>query len=119
MRTGSLPRTRSAIWARSDPWALAGWAIGGLLVVAVLLPVLATLAIAALIVALVLGWLHEFLFLMGLGDESFPARFDKLIWVALFLFLPPVGAIAFWMYRHACWPGSKSSPWHDDPDTLA
>ncbi|HEU5115427.1 MAG TPA: hypothetical protein VFT74_01985 [Isosphaeraceae bacterium] len=106
-------------WARSDPWALAGWTIGGLLLVSLLLPVLVTLAIAVGIVALVLGWLHEFLFLMGLGDESFPARYDKLIWVVLFLILPPVGAVAFWMYRHACWPGSKSSPWQDDPDSLA
>jgi hypothetical protein len=103
----------------SDPWAVVGWAIGGIVLAAVLLPVLATLAVAALLVALLLGWLHEFVFLMGLGDESFPGRHDKLAWIALFVLLPPVGAVAFWMYRHACWPVSKSGPWSGDPDSLA
>ncbi len=101
----------------SDRWAVVGWVLGGLLVAAILLPVLMTLAIASVIVALVLGWLHEFVFLMGLGDEAFPGRHDKVIWTTLFVLLPPVGAVAFWMYRHACWPRSKPSRWWDDPDS--
>jgi hypothetical protein len=103
----------------SDPWAVAGWVIGGLLLAAILLPVLATLAVAAVVVALVLGWLHEFVFLMGLEDGAFPGRHDKLVWIGLFLLVPPVGAVAFWMYRHACWPSSKPSPWSEDEDRLA
>lgn len=114
--------TLESLWARIqtfDQWALVGWVLGALLLATILLPVLLTIAVAAVVVSLVLGWLHEFVFLMGLRDQAFPGRHDKLIWIGLFVLMPPVGAVAFWMYRHACWPSSKPSPWEDDPDRLS
>jgi hypothetical protein len=50
------------------------------------------------------SWRKEFVFLMGLRDEDLPARGDKLIWVALLLFLAPIGVWFFRAYRLAHWP---------------
>ena len=41
---------------------------------------------------------------MGLRDDDFPGRNDKLIWVFLLLLLAPVGAWLFRSYRLAHWP---------------
>ncbi len=49
-------------------------------------------------------WRDEFLFLMGLHDDDFPGRNDKLIWVFLLLVLAPVGVWLFRSYRMARWP---------------
>lgn len=68
------------------------------------------LFVVGLIVATILfawAWVVEFVTLMGLGDEAFPGRFDKLIWVALMVCLPPVGLISFRVFRRAYWPAEK------------
>ena len=53
------------------------------------------------------AWVVEFVNLMGLSDDAFPGRFDKLVWIALMIFLPPVGVAAFWTFRRAHWPAEK------------
>jgi hypothetical protein len=50
------------------------------------------------------NWRGEFVSLMGLRDEDFPGRHDKLIWVAMVLFLAPIGVWFFRAYRLAHWP---------------
>jgi hypothetical protein len=50
------------------------------------------------------AWQKEFVFLMGLRDEQFPGRHDKLIWVVLLLALAPIGVWFFRAYRLAHWP---------------
>src|SRR5262249_53339722 len=50
------------------------------------------------------NWRKEFVFLIGLRGEDFPRRHDKLIWVAVVLFLAPVGVWVFPAYRLAHWP---------------
>ncbi len=52
---------------------------------------------------------------MGLRDDDFPGRHDKLIWVLVFVFAP-VGAWFFRSYRLAHWPEPKRS---HDPDADA
>jgi hypothetical protein len=49
-------------------------------------------------------WRKEFVFLMGLRDEEFPGHHDKRIWVAIVLFLAPIGVWLFRTYRLAHWP---------------
>ena len=66
-----------------------------------------------LLTALALGgffvwtWLREFTGLMAMGDESFPGRHDKLIWVVLMVLIPPVGLAAFRMFRFGYWGTEK------------
>ena len=54
------------------------------------------------------GWREEFVFLMGLRDDEFPGRRDKLVWI-IFMVSPlaPLGAWAFRAYRLAHWPQSE------------
>jgi hypothetical protein len=50
------------------------------------------------------AWQKEFVFLMGLRDEQFPGRHDKLIWAVLLMTLAPIGIWFFRAYRLAHWP---------------
>jgi hypothetical protein len=50
------------------------------------------------------AWQKEFVFLMGLRDDQFPGRHDKLIWVVLLLAMAPIGVWFFRAYRLAHWP---------------
>jgi hypothetical protein len=59
------------------------------------------------LVGFVVTWLRQFTFLMQLGDGDFPGRYDKLIWAALLVALPPVGVLTFWSYREAHWPSHR------------
>jgi hypothetical protein len=61
------------------------------------------------------AWRHEFVFLMSLRDDEFPGRRDKLVWVALMIFLPPVGIWAFRGYREAHWPEPVPEPVQAQP----
>jgi hypothetical protein len=54
------------------------------------------------------NWRKEFVFLMGLRDEDFPGRQDKLIWALVLLVLAPIGVWFFRSYRLAHWPEPKS-----------
>jgi hypothetical protein len=53
-------------------------------------------------------WCNEFVFLMGLKDEEFPGRNDKLIWSVVLLLFAPIGVWLFRSYRLAHWPAPKS-----------
>jgi hypothetical protein len=51
-----------------------------------------------------IAWHREFRFLMQLADADLPGRFDKIIWAALLILLPPVGVVTFGAYRRSTWP---------------
>jgi hypothetical protein len=74
------------------------------------------LLFAALLVLglFVRAWRQEFVTLMGLGDEAFPGRFDKPVWVFLMVVLPPLGVTAFRAFRKSYWiepaPASVADP---------
>lgn len=64
----------------------------------------ATLLAVCVLAWFVRHWRKEFVFLMSLRDEEFPGHRDKLIWVAIVLFLAPIGVWFFRAYRLAHWP---------------
>jgi len=65
------------------------------------------LMIGGFFIFLAWAWLRQFSFLMRLGDDAFPGRYDKIIWAMLLIALPPVGTLVFWSYRQAHWPATK------------
>ena len=68
--------------------------------------------VLAVLIGLVLiarAWRHEFLFLMSLRDDELPGRRDKLIWLALLFFLPPVGLWTFRAFRESHWPETAAT----------
>jgi len=119
----SLSRVASPEWIRrigGDPraWKFNLWHMMAAVVVAAL--VLHVLSgpdnggafSAVLLCFLVLAWFvrawcNEFVFLMGLRDQNFPGRNDKLIWVVVLLAFAPFGVWLFRSYRLAHWPESK------------
>jgi hypothetical protein len=68
------------------------------------------LAILVVLGMYVRTWRDEFLFLMGLRDDDFPGRNDKLIWVIVMLVFAPVGAWLFRSYRLSHWPRPERNP---------
>lgn len=96
-----LGRKASRILEHSEGWQVALYVALGLMAMAVVLPLALGLALLALVVAVVLAWVHEFVFLMRLGDDAFPGRHDKLVWAALMIVLPPIGLLAFWSFHKA------------------
>ena len=56
------------------------------------------------------NWQKEFLFLMGLRDDQFPGRHDKLIWAVVLLAFAPIGIWLFRAYRLAHWLEPASAP---------
>jgi hypothetical protein len=68
---------------------------------------------AIVVVALFLrAWRSEFLFLMGLRDDDFPGRYDKLIWSVVLTAFAPVGLWFFRSYHLAHWPEPEPKPDH-------
>jgi hypothetical protein len=67
-------------------------------------PFLLIACVLALLFLYALAWVHEFFFLMGLGDGAFPGRFDKLIWALVLILLGPLGLWAFRRYHAVQWP---------------
>jgi hypothetical protein len=57
-------------------------------------------------------WRQEFLFLMGLRDDDFPGRYDKLIWIFMLTAMAPVGLWFFRSYHLSHWPEPKTDPDH-------
>jgi hypothetical protein len=55
-------------------------------------------------------WVREFLFLMALRDDDLPGRFDKPIWAAVLIALPPLGLFLFRLHRLAHWPEPEPKP---------
>ena len=45
------------------------------------------------------AWRHEFVILMAQPDNVFPGRHDKIIWVLMFVLLPPLAVGSFRVYR--------------------
>jgi hypothetical protein len=66
--------------------------------------------VAAVATGLTVLWVREFLFLMALRDEDLPGRFDKPIWAAVLIVLPPLGLYLFRSYRHSHWPEPEPKP---------
>jgi len=52
-------------------------------------------------------WVRELVHLMGLSDDAFPGRHDKVMWFILLLCVPPIGVVAFGVFRRAYWPTHK------------
>jgi hypothetical protein len=65
------------------------------------------------------AWRSELVALMGLPDDAFPGRSDKLVWGLLLVVLPPLGLWAFRAYRRAHWAepaaGVKPAPLPEGP----
>lgn len=83
----------------AGPWQIAAVVALGLLAVVIVLPLAMAAVTIGLIAALIVFWIGEFVALMRISDTMFPGRYDKLVWSLLMIVLPPVGAIAFWIYR--------------------
>ena len=51
-----------------------------------------TLLLLFIVVALIVIWCKEFIFMMALGDSDYPGRYDKTLWFitffVLFVFAP-------------------------------
>ena len=62
-----------------------------------------------------LAWVHEFVFLMNLGDDAFPGRFDKLIWGLALILLGPLGLWAFRRYHAEQWPETVAERYPGKP----
>lgn len=98
------------------PAVAAAAVVGALAVLAVVggvvLPLVLSLLVVGGFVLLVGLWLREFVILMRASDADFPGRFDKVVWAAAILLLPPIGAPAFWAFRKVHWVehGTKPEP---------
>ena len=84
-------------------------------IVAVREPIVPITLAGLLVLGLFLrAWQAEFIFLMGLRDDDFPGRHDKVIWVIMLLAFAPVGPWFFRSYRLAHWhppaPAHESQP---------
>jgi hypothetical protein len=72
---------------------------------------LAFFTVSILVLAwFVRAWSHEFVFLMGLRDDDFPGRHDKLIWAFLLFAFAPLAVWFFRSYRLAHWPEPVAQP---------
>jgi hypothetical protein len=52
-----------------------------------------------IVLILVIVWVIQFSQLMTLGDEVFPGRYDKALWVAAFLLIFPLAPFAFLWWK--------------------
>jgi len=64
-------------------------------------------ALVASVVVFVGLWMYEIYVLMTAGDDAFPGKSDKVLWLALLLVAPPVGLLLFRSYREAHWAAEK------------
>jgi hypothetical protein len=46
-------------------------------------------------------WCYQFAGLMLLSDSDFPGKYDKIIWVVVFLLVFPAAPFAFVLWKHA------------------
>ncbi|MGP0064690.1 MAG: hypothetical protein ACLQGP_13965 [Isosphaeraceae bacterium] len=122
-----LSRVGSPEWVRrlggdARPWKFNLWQIMALVVVAALLfhaisgppdegRVFSFLLLClGVLIWFVRNWCNEFVFLMGLRDDDFPGRNDKLIWAIVLMAFAPISVWLFRSYRLAHWPGPKFVP---------
>jgi hypothetical protein len=68
------------------------------------------LAVALGLILFASAWVREFQFLMTLGDDDLPGRFDKPIWAFVLIGLAPFGLFLFRSYRLAHWPEPRPKP---------
>ena len=70
------------------------------------------LVLVALVIVVLFAraWVREWHFLMDLTDDHLPGRYDKPIWAALLVAVPPVGACLFRAYRLRRWPEVAAKP---------
>jgi uncharacterized membrane protein YhaH (DUF805 family) len=108
-RIAGGPRAR-----RFNLWhMMAAVIVTGLLLVALTAPPGEEKGFAAVLLSLgilawfVRSWCNEFVFLMGLRDEDFPGRNDKLIWAVVLLAFAPISVWLFRTFRAAQWPQTK------------
>jgi len=73
------------------------------------------LLILAVVGMLLMLWVRELITLMGMGDEAFPGRYDKVLWFALLVLMPPVGVVTFALFRRVYWSANKptTAPSHE------
>lgn len=48
---------------------------------------------------LILVWIIQFSQLMTLGDDVFPGRYDKVLWVVAFVAVSPLAPFAFMWWK--------------------
>jgi hypothetical protein len=100
-----LPRSRFKLWQMMAAVAVCALALLALSAGPGTERILATTILALCVLAWFFrNWRKEFVYLMGLRDEDFPGRHDKLIWVGMLLALAPIGVWTFRAYRLAHWP---------------
>jgi hypothetical protein len=100
--------TQYKLWQLMVAVVLLGLLFSMITVRAPILPF--SLAVLIVLVLFVKAWRDEFVFLMGLRDEDFPGRNDKLVWVLVLLLFAPVGTWFFRAYRLAHWPEPEPQP---------
>ena len=52
-----------------------------------------------ILIALLVLWIYQFVFLMSLEDSIFPGTRDKILWCAAFIVLPIAAPFAFLLWR--------------------
>ena len=57
--------------------------------------------LAFLILGLIWVWLKQFVWMMALDDDSFPGKYDKILWGAVFILCPLLAPFAFAMWKIA------------------
>ena len=57
--------------------------------------------IAIIATCLFLFWIKQMVRLMGLTDDCFPGRYDKVIWAVIVFFGSILGAFVFWLWMQA------------------
>lgn len=87
------------------PWHVGSVLWAAAVAVAVLLDVM--VAVLAAVVVFIGLWMYEISLLMRAGDDAFPGKSDKVLWLALLLVAPPVGLLLFRSYREAHWAAEK------------
>ena len=101
-RSDILRRLGSVILWSSFVWAVLVMLLAAFTPADNIVRELAWLVLVGSIVALFLrAWIRELVFLMSLGDDAFPGRYDKPVWALMLLMIPPLGLIVFRRFRHA------------------
>ena len=87
-------------------WEWIGLILLGVMIVSLLPTVLALFFYSLtlmVILALAFFWVSEFARLMRTTELDFPGRHDRWIWILVMIILLPLGAAAFWTFRHSHW----------------
>ena len=60
-----------------------------------------TLLLLYIVVALIVIWCKEFIFMMALGDSDYPGRYDKTLWFITFFILSVFAPFLFRGWKNA------------------